>query len=510
MRSIRHFYIALLLAFTVQSASAFALLGPFAPWMNGVPGYQNGLAIGGPMNIGEGYRWNVPVVTYGYDKSFLDYFGSNGVAAVESAIQILNDLPPASAMDLTNYPFYSASFNDTAASENLMDLKSTTLILLLEQMGLTAPSTYVFCLSSNFNLGDAYHDVIVRNFDPSTLNPSEWVNDALLEYVGEAQATGWNVATTWLYPNGLVSFAVDPTITYQTAVEDNIIGHLVGYSWGYAYLPQGIFYQGLTGDDVGGLRYLLSATNIALESLIPGVRGSGANATNYVNRALRPGVEKITLQRLAYDSANNRFVSITNQYVDSYITNGSVQTQTLERAIMQPDILFTMHDLGFTHDLGHVYASRTGTTNWINNGLPSHDGPGVIQPPVVIALDQLGPSLFPGTPQYPLTAPSNVATWLWGSFDDSTNTPIVYPVNPPTTNFTTFRLWLSAYGPPHFNQSYAWNLSGAPNALFSLQTSTNLTDWLTIGTVTNLGGVFTYEDFVYRSTLRRYFRTMPQ
>ena len=54
--------------------------------------------IGGPMDIGDGYRWNVPVVTYGFDQSFLDYFGTNGVAAVEGAIQILNDLPPASSI----------------------------------------------------------------------------------------------------------------------------------------------------------------------------------------------------------------------------------------------------------------------------------------------------------------------------------------------------------------------------------------------------------------------------
>ena len=102
--------------------------------------------IGGPMDIGSEYRWNVPVVTYGFDKSFLDYFGTNGVAAVESAIQVLNDLPPASDIVLTNYPFESQQINYQAQSLSLYDLKSERFCLLLEQMGLATPTRYVFAL----------------------------------------------------------------------------------------------------------------------------------------------------------------------------------------------------------------------------------------------------------------------------------------------------------------------------------------------------------------------------
>jgi hypothetical protein len=75
------------------------------------------------MDINSGYRWNVPMVTYGFDKSFLDFFGTNGVAAVENAIQTLNNLPPASTMMLTNYPFQTIQFNDTALSEFRFDLE---------------------------------------------------------------------------------------------------------------------------------------------------------------------------------------------------------------------------------------------------------------------------------------------------------------------------------------------------------------------------------------------------
>src|SRR5579864_3591296 len=79
-------FITIWLAMLAFRSQAFSLLGPFTDWMYATNGYHLGYDIGGPMNINEGYRWNVPVVTYGFGKSFLDYFGSNGVAAVEGAI----------------------------------------------------------------------------------------------------------------------------------------------------------------------------------------------------------------------------------------------------------------------------------------------------------------------------------------------------------------------------------------------------------------------------------------
>src|SRR5689334_21499823 len=85
-------------------ANAFSLIGPYTDWMDVFNGYRLTADIGGPMNLKEEYRWDVPVITYDFDKSFIAYFGSNGVAAVESAIQILNNLPAASNIDLSNFP----------------------------------------------------------------------------------------------------------------------------------------------------------------------------------------------------------------------------------------------------------------------------------------------------------------------------------------------------------------------------------------------------------------------
>src|ERR1051326_7906040 len=93
----------LIFSLVPQRVFGFSLLGPYADWMDIQKGYAQPGDIGGPMNIGEGYRWNIPTITYGFSRSFLDYFGSNGVAAVESAIAVLNQLPPASTVDLQNY-----------------------------------------------------------------------------------------------------------------------------------------------------------------------------------------------------------------------------------------------------------------------------------------------------------------------------------------------------------------------------------------------------------------------
>jgi hypothetical protein len=70
----------------VLRASAFSLLGPFEEWQTPALGYNPlGADVGAPKNLGEEYRWNVPVITYGFDESFLSYFGVVGVAAVDDA-----------------------------------------------------------------------------------------------------------------------------------------------------------------------------------------------------------------------------------------------------------------------------------------------------------------------------------------------------------------------------------------------------------------------------------------
>src|ERR1044071_4855620 len=98
-------------------AMGFSLLGPGGAegiaakqWQLPNSGWDigyniGGLDIGAPVAPDEAYRLNIPVITYGYDERFLAFFGTNGVKAVDSAIQILNDLPGVSSMseELTEF-----------------------------------------------------------------------------------------------------------------------------------------------------------------------------------------------------------------------------------------------------------------------------------------------------------------------------------------------------------------------------------------------------------------------
>src|SRR2546430_1475925 len=248
------------LTITTPGAQAFSLLGPYAPWMDEAKSFrQPGRDIGGPMNIGEGYRWNAPVITYGFDASFLKYFGSNGVAEVESAIDLFNNLPPASQLDPTNYPTQVAQLNSQAASQGLIDLKSVTMFLLLEHLGLAEPERFAFCLRNSVHTTDGFQDAVIqRNFDPVTLQPSSNVNNtAFINSVWHSDDSSRADA---------IESAADPGQPVNSAVADGIS-------------EPGQFFIGLSRDDIGGLRHPLSTNAVKYESLLPGVHGEGTNAS---------------------------------------------------------------------------------------------------------------------------------------------------------------------------------------------------------------------------------------
>ena len=86
-----------------------------------------------PQNKGEEFRWNTKVLYYACDQSFLDYFGANGVAAVDAAVAVFNSLPNASDADLNAFPLEASRINYTASALHLYDLKSTVMELLIER-----------------------------------------------------------------------------------------------------------------------------------------------------------------------------------------------------------------------------------------------------------------------------------------------------------------------------------------------------------------------------------------
>jgi hypothetical protein len=451
--------------------------------------YQAPGDIGGPMNIGEGYRWNVPVITYGFERSFLDYFGSNGVAAVESAMQVLNQVPPASQINLQDYHTQVWHFNFRAQALGLLDLKSAALGLMLEQMGLATPERYTYCLRDYQNTGGSNYDfyVIQRNFDPATAQPSPYVNETLFSY--QIHLFTPSPAPTNAFADA-VEFPVDPLAEFFTTVA--------------GFPPNtGAFSPNLSRDDAGGLRYLLSGNRVRFESLLPDVHAADTN-TSLVVGAYRPGIERITFVRHPAGLLSGEFLPFTNHWTDIYYSGDSPAYQPVERVTTRPDIVFTAQDLGPT-----FLWSRTGTTNWANNadlnGNGHGAGPGVIQPGVVISLNNIGFVHWNRSPSF-LDQTTEIFMQAWGSFDETTNPPIYYPVIQSVFQPTQFRLQLAV---GNRTNDFRWSLSGAAYGRFLLQTATNLASWVTLTTLTNSGADVDYEFHAVTNETSRYFRTLP-
>jgi Putative Ig domain len=339
----------ILLAWGSESAFGFALLGPVnEPYQGGQPqspaasgGGPNELDynfpgdIGAPKNIGEEYRRNTPTLYYAFDRSFLDYFGTNGITAIEQAFAILNSLDNVSSYsaDLSEFPLEAQRVNDKAQALQLVDLKSAALHLLVEEMGLAEPDRYTWTLHNRFLPPGAQcpqyiYSVIKRNFDPVTSEPSSYVNGTLYSY---------NILEFCPTPSraDAVEFLVDPLSIPFTAVAS--LGGLVNFSpitetdEGVARF--GFFYTGLTRDDVGGLRYLLRTNNMNIERSSAGLGGFQSQTFQFVtneNAQLLVGsnVTLLAAQALTNNAAALQalypdlvITSTTNLFVRGFITN---------------------------------------------------------------------------------------------------------------------------------------------------------------------------------------------
>jgi hypothetical protein len=462
------------LAAGIWTAHAFTPLGPFKPWQTGALGYNLPGDIGGPMTLSEGYRWNVPIINYAFDSSFLYYFGSNGVVAVEKAFQILNDLPPAAliATDGNNLlvngqpvPFDTKRENFDAAVLGLLDVKSHALSLLLEEMGLAQPERFVYTLRAREtevigNITFTNYLTIQQNYDPLAFRPTNSVNLVPYGYQIFDPIRPGDYASAVEIPPDL---AQSGQIAYSSVLSglsnpDLEVAQTPGFI--FSGLLPGQFFSGLTFDDVGGLRFLLNTNNIVVENLLPDVTGGapaggtsspwapflgttnfffiGTNfffntnlfGTNNLRiQGLRPGVNKIRFQRVNYDSLLGRtFTTVTNRYLDTTISNARPVIQPVERRINQPDILFLAADLGVVPGPAPALLRRTGTAGWQNNdainGNAAQGGPGVITPTVQISFSDQLPFFFNTTPVFFGTFFGNI---MWGSFDGSDTPPIVFP-----------------------------------------------------------------------------------
>ena len=459
--------IAALCLVSAVAVQGFSLMGPSSEennpakaWQVPRIGYLGGY-IGGPMNLGEFYRVSVPVVTYAYDSSFLNYFGTNGIAALETVIKYMNDLPPMSSITNDGANFYingmpvpmdTKFINFEAQALGLTDIKAVGWGHLLEEMGLNFAENWVWALRSRQIVpgpGTNYA-VIKLNYDPITLSPSSFVNGQLYTYT--------------IFDGPVISDAeespLDPFTSSFTSVAN--LFNSIAFN--------GQFFAGLTHDDIGGLRYLYNTNRIAVETNLPtvfarpGTGGGGGittNLTNFVNApwtpiffvtnifgtnitgntnlattnnmvtvAPRPGVNKIFFQRVEFDSIIGNFIPRTNIFADVFYTNSQLRFQTVLRSIGVPDYLFAVEDAGVDPSGFPFISTRTSTAGWLNNdsinGNTVLGGPGQINFPIRISFTDVYPALFNSVPFIDEFSAFNAG--IWGSFDGTTNAPVVYPV----------------------------------------------------------------------------------
>lgn len=432
---------------------AFTLGGPFTSWQQAAIGYQlSADDLSGPMNISEEYRVNVPVLNYAFDSTFLNYFGSKGETAVNEAFAILNSIPKAGDINLNDFPLQAKGpINFTALNLNLLDMKSFTLGTLVAQLGLGAPERFTWCLRDRVvipNTGTTNYLVIQRNFDPFQPRvPTNVVNGTTYTYTVFDPVP--NVILIGGGTLGNYADAIEVPIDIVASDFSTLGGIESPDPFRGGNLAFGEYFTGFTRDDMAAWRYLYAGNNFNIEDPPTGVAlssntfvkspffsfpgASNALSTNpLVTTAVRPGIQKVQFDRVVFDSLVGTTLDLTNEYQDTYITNGTFFTQLLERAQTVPDILFLAEDLGqnpvgapFTH-------TRTDpNSGWVDNSAINTAGggvgggggiggelfgPGVIEPLIQISFNRVGPHRINNLPFF-VDENQAFAGFAWAHFD---------------------------------------------------------------------------------------------
>jgi hypothetical protein len=392
--------VLLLLALGLPSASAFSLMGPINEAFQ-VPeiAYNIRGDIGAPKNIGEEYRWTTPTNYYAFDTSFLDYFGSNGVYAIEQAIAIINGVGSISSYsaDLSEVPLESRRINYRAEALHLHDLKSSALFLMLEELGLSDAVRWTWTLRSRNcpSCPICAYGVIKRNFDPASWEPSSYVNSVLYTYrIFEICSGGPPLAEA-------VEFTVDPLAREYEAVTS-----LFGF-FGETNITYGIYYTGLTRDEIGGLRYLYRTNNMNVEATSS---DSVLLRTNSLSQVLFPSnLTLFALQALTNNAAGlvalypdlvitdttNTFTNVFTTNVTAYFTNSiGDPAGTPAHLAFLTNVVGSVQTL-FHHTFANVVTLQLVSNRWITVPLaqiPPATNPAIvsIQTTVVAITNHIG------------------------------------------------------------------------------------------------------------------------
>ncbi len=291
--TIKRSSLALILVLLVLGSPAvygFSLLGPHAI-PNGADAFQQPVIgynltpanndradVGDPKNLNEDYRWNAGDIYYAFDSSFITYFGTNGMAEVDKAFAIYNSLKNVSAYssDLSEWPTLTTFVNYRANAAGLIDIKSVVMEFIIEQLGLAQPERYTYALHErvlppNAKCPAYNYAVIQRNYDPVSQVYSSFVNGTLYGY-SIFETCGFAVnplpgvgAETAIYAVDADSYNIYNTVAAGDISTGGI--YTFGTSVGSGGTSFGQYYTGLTRDDVGGLRYLLSSNRVHMEAV---------------------------------------------------------------------------------------------------------------------------------------------------------------------------------------------------------------------------------------------------
>lgn len=456
--------LALLLQLSAVPGRAFSLIGPFSGWQTPDIGYDINLVAGnepgGPRLRGDEYRLSTPVLTYGVDGAFFEFFGAPGMQALDAAFTVFNNLTNVSdfSADLSEFPLKADGVNPLARTLGLLDIKTTVMSYILSGMGLTAPDHWTWSIRARFvdGGGTPHYSVVNFNYDPITGLPSRYVNGTMYSYVIREVYDGNNAVVGYDAREIPVDSSA-PTIALASLVHEAdspMDSRLIR-----AKSLFGRYFTGITRDDAGGLRYLYRPENFNYESApagssrgsgvtsigsssgsldspwtiaAPGAIGTNAIGTTgtgrqLVNLGVRAGVDKIQFIRVDMDPILRVSpLPLVISYPELVISNGIVVSQVVVRTNTRPDILFSAADLGVA--LFTPIAITQSAYTYNNTGgtiIAGAEGPGNIEPTFGMQFSKVGVhNLNDGNSD----EQDGTRGFLWSTFDGSTNAPVIFPI----------------------------------------------------------------------------------
>lgn len=187
--------------------------------------------------------------------------------------------------------------------------------------------------------------------------------------------------------------------------------------------------------------------------------------------ALRRGIGRVGFIRANYDSLLGQFFSpLTNDYSMVMITNGQQVTEHYRRVVTQPDYLFSAQDLtvpnppSLPYGADWAFTTPTFDQSTILNGLA---GPGTIVPGATITFNKSeGGALYQNGSlnNYSISTNSYLNQYYqvpfeaWGSFDWTTNDPVIYPNSLSLANLgNQMLLYVTPFSVPDGTVGVAYN-----------------------------------------------------